>query len=193
MTRPHPPTSPRTFFWVSTPAPHLSYGMASCDVVRQCLSRFSTTPEEREKERKNKTPHSNKLQFSLGPGPLNSFKNTTKHRLTLSPLYALNSSTHFNLTFPTEHLSSRSPGPVPSLISSLVSPPSEDTQHQVCQGPFDEERMLLCDICDAGWHMAFLLPPLTTIPAGIWKCPLCTPSVPSSQGPLDTSASPPPS
>jgi len=23
-TRPHPPTSPRTFFWVSTPAPHLS-------------------------------------------------------------------------------------------------------------------------------------------------------------------------
>jgi len=23
-TRPHPPTSPRTIFWVSTPAPHLS-------------------------------------------------------------------------------------------------------------------------------------------------------------------------
>ena len=47
------------------------------------------------------TPHSNKLQFSLGPGPLNSSTNTTKpeHGLSLPPLYALNSFTHFNLTF----------------------------------------------------------------------------------------------
>ena len=36
----------------------------------------------------------------MGPDPLNSFKNMTKHGLTLPPLHALNSFTHFNLTFP---------------------------------------------------------------------------------------------
>ena len=37
--------------------------------------------------------------------------------------------------------------------------------------------MILCDtgICNAGWHMDFLLPPLTTIPTGTWKCALCPP------------------
>ena len=30
--RPHPPTSPRTFFWVSTPAPHLSSDVKYLDV-----------------------------------------------------------------------------------------------------------------------------------------------------------------
>ena len=46
------------------------------------------------------TPHSNKLQFSLGPAPLNSSTNTTKHGLSRPPLHAHNSSTHSNLTFP---------------------------------------------------------------------------------------------
>ena len=55
---------------------------------------------------------------------------------------------------------------------------------QVCHSPFDEGKMLLCDICNAGWHMDCLLHTLTTIPAGIWKCPFCTPAAPSSQGPL---------
>ena len=47
------------------------------------------------------TPHLKKLQFSLGPVPLNSSANTTKHGLTLPLLHAHNSSTHSNLTFPT--------------------------------------------------------------------------------------------
>jgi len=39
--------------------------------------------------------------------------------------------------------------------------------------------MLLCDICNAGWHMDCITPQHTTIPPGIWKCPLCTlPEVP---------------
>jgi len=83
-----------------------------------------------------------------------------------------------------KHQPSTSPGPVPSLKSSPASPSSDDTQCQVCQSPFDEEKILLCDICNAGWYMDCLLPTLTTIPAGIWKCPLCTPAAPSSQGPL---------
>ena len=32
-TRPHPPISPRTFFWVSTPAPHLSSSPASVHAI----------------------------------------------------------------------------------------------------------------------------------------------------------------
>ena len=81
-----------------------------------------------------------------------------------------------------KHQPSSSPGPVPSLPSSLASPLPEDTQCKVCQSPFYEEKMLLCDICNAGWHMDFLLPPHTTIPARMWKRPHA--HAPSSQGPL---------
>jgi len=128
------------------------------------------------------TPHSNKLLFSLGPAPLNSSANdkvwTHSTSTTCTQLiYSLQS--HFF-----KHQPSASPVPVPSLKSSPARPPSDDTQCQVCQSPFDEEKMLLCDICNAGWHMNCLLPTLATIPAGIWKCPLCTPPAPSSQGPL---------
>jgi len=49
--------------------------------------------------------------------------------------------------------------------------------------------MLLCDICNAGWHMNCFIHPLTTIPAGIWKCPLCT-LTPNPRVHYDTSASP---
>ena len=57
----------------------------------------------------------------------------------------------------------------------LSSPPPDDIHCQVCQSPFDEHEMFLCDICIPGWHMDCLLPPLTAIPYGTWKCPLCTP------------------
>jgi len=83
-----------------------------------------------------------------------------------------------------EHQPSASPRPALSLTSSPASPLSDDTQGQVCHSPFDEEKMLLCDMCNAGWHMDCLPPPLTTIPAGIWKCLLCTPAASLSQGPL---------
>ena len=39
------------------------------------------------------------------------------------------------------------PGPVPSLPNPHGSPPPEDTHSQGCQSPFDEEKLLLCDIC----------------------------------------------
>ena len=63
-----------------------------------------------------------------------------------------------------------------SPLTTSSFPPSLDDIHcQVCQSPFDEHQMLLCDICNAGWHMDCLLPPFTTIPHGIWKCLLCLP------------------
>jgi len=57
----------------------------------------------------------------------------------------------------------------------LSSPPPHDIHCQVCQSPLDEHKMLLCDIRNAEWYMDCLLPPLTAIPHGTWKCPLCTP------------------
>jgi len=83
-----------------------------------------------------------------------------------------------------KHQPLASPGPAHSLTFSPASPLSDDTQCQACRSPFDEEKMLLCDICNASWHLDCLLPPLTTIPAGIWKCPLCTPPAPLSRGAL---------
>ncbi|XP_058808329.1 lysine-specific demethylase 5 isoform X2 [Phymastichus coffea] len=37
----------------------------------------------------------------------------------------------------------------------------------------DEENMLLCDGCDDSYHTFCLLPPLTEIPKGDWRCPKC--------------------
>jgi len=63
------------------------------------------------------------------------------------------------------------------IFRVTASPPPDDIPSycQVRWSPFDEHKMLLCDICNAGWHMDCLLPPFTTIPNGTWKCPLCTP------------------
>ena len=49
---------------------------------------------------------------------------------------------------------------VPHLLPT--SPPSDDTQCQVCQSLCDEEKLLLSDICNAGWHMDCLLLTLTS-------------------------------
>jgi len=68
------------------------------------------------------TPHSNKLLFSLGPAPLNSSANTTKHGLTLPPLHAHNSSTQSNLTFPNTNPQPL-PGPYCPSPPPLPAPP----------------------------------------------------------------------
>ncbi|XP_076276910.1 lysine demethylase 5 isoform X1 [Lasioglossum baleicum] len=37
----------------------------------------------------------------------------------------------------------------------------------------NEENMLLCDGCDDSYHTFCLMPPLTEIPKGDWRCPKC--------------------
>lgn len=47
---------------------------------------------------------------------------------------------------------------------------------KVCQGcrqPGDDNRMLVCDLCDTGYHMYCLDPPMSTIPKTGWKCLSC--------------------
>jgi hypothetical protein len=57
----------------------------------------------------------------------------------------------------------------------------EEDDHTYCVtcGQSDrEESMLLCDGCDAGYHMACLTPPLTNVPSGEWFCIDCVGSNP---------------
>ncbi|XP_077372096.1 uncharacterized protein phrf1 isoform X2 [Festucalex cinctus] len=49
----------------------------------------------------------------------------------------------------------------------------EQTNCEVCQGSDREDCLLLCDGCDAGYHMECLTPPLDTVPVEEWFCPEC--------------------
>ncbi|HSG21073.1 MAG TPA: DDE-type integrase/transposase/recombinase, partial [Burkholderiaceae bacterium] len=60
-----------------------------------------------------------------------------------------------------------------AIDPSLSCPPA-DLECEVCRHAHDEDRMLLCDVCNTGWHLYCLQPPLTAVPAGDWVCPACT-------------------
>ncbi|KAK7085632.1 hypothetical protein SK128_008565, partial [Halocaridina rubra] len=45
---------------------------------------------------------------------------------------------------------------------------------QVCTECTREERLLLCDGCDLGYHLECLDPPLSQVPVEEWFCPVCT-------------------
>lgn len=47
------------------------------------------------------------------------------------------------------------------------------THCEICNQSDREDIMLLCDGCDAGYHMDCLMPPLTEIPEGSWYCDNC--------------------
>uniref|UniRef100_A0A3B3ZQJ4 PHD and ring finger domains 1 n=1 Tax=Periophthalmus magnuspinnatus TaxID=409849 RepID=A0A3B3ZQJ4_9GOBI len=49
----------------------------------------------------------------------------------------------------------------------------EETSCEVCGGSDREDRLLLCDGCDAGYHMECLTPPLDAVPVEEWFCPEC--------------------
>ncbi|KAK7072938.1 hypothetical protein SK128_014055 [Halocaridina rubra] len=50
----------------------------------------------------------------------------------------------------------------------------EDQTHCTKCGHDDHpETILLCDTCDAGWHLSCLRPPLLSVPEGDWLCPAC--------------------
>uniref|UniRef100_A0A146L8A2 PHD and RING finger domain-containing protein 1 n=1 Tax=Lygus hesperus TaxID=30085 RepID=A0A146L8A2_LYGHE len=72
------------------------------------------------------------------------------------------------------------------LISreSVTAPPPQDhnadfepddaTFCEVCSQHDREHEMLLCDRCEAGYHLDCLTPPLRAVPDGSWFCPRCT-------------------
>jgi histone demethylase JARID1 len=54
---------------------------------------------------------------------------------------------------------------VPSNIDVLVC--------ELCTAGYHEDKIILCDQCDKGFHLFCLSPPLDTVPDGEWVCPLC--------------------
>lgn len=55
-------------------------------------------------------------------------------------------------------------------INEIVEDP---TFCEICGSCEREDRMLLCDGCDMGFHLECLNPPLSEVPAGFWFCPDC--------------------
>lgn len=49
----------------------------------------------------------------------------------------------------------------------------ENALCEMCGGGDSEERILLCDACDAGCHTWCCAPPLRAVPEGDWFCPAC--------------------
>ena len=52
--------------------------------------------------------------------------------------------------------------------------PDDITQCEVCGLGDREDRLLLCDECNLGYHLECLNPPLQAVPLDDWFCPSCT-------------------
>jgi len=44
---------------------------------------------------------------------------------------------------------------------------------KLCGKDVNENLLLLCDECDDSFHTYCLIPPLSSVPAGDWRCPKC--------------------
>ncbi|KAL8170147.1 UNVERIFIED_CONTAM: PHD and RING finger domain-containing protein 1, partial [Gekko kuhli] len=66
--------------------------------------------------------------------------------------------------------------PVESTKSQKEEVEDDPTFCEVCGRSDREDRLLLCDGCDAGYHMECLNPPLSEVPVDEWFCPPCAPA-----------------
>ncbi|XP_070762837.1 PHD and RING finger domain-containing protein 1 [Enoplosus armatus] len=84
--------------------------------------------------------------------------------------------------------------PVKEGLEETVDVDLEQTNCEVCGGSDREDRLLLCDGCDAGYHMECLTPPLDSVPVEEWFCPECEANNRHSRGsaeePSDTESLP---
>ncbi|KAM5319748.1 PHD and RING finger domain-containing protein 1 isoform 2-T3 [Glossophaga mutica] len=63
--------------------------------------------------------------------------------------------------------------PVESARAREEEEEEDPTFCEVCGRSDREDRLLLCDSCDAGYHMECLDPPLQEVPVDEWFCPEC--------------------
>ena len=60
----------------------------------------------------------------------------------------------------------------PTVRPSLARP---TLQHkcELCRSAEDHAHMILCSLCNSGWHTTCFVPPLSRVPDGDWFCPVC--------------------
>ena len=73
-------------------------------------------------------------------------------------------------------------GDVIASTSEIPKAPWDEGVCKVCGIDKDDDSVLLCDACDAEYHMYCLSPPLARIPEGNWYCPLCVSGVNMLEG-----------
>ncbi|XP_018411551.1 PREDICTED: PHD and RING finger domain-containing protein 1 [Nanorana parkeri] len=62
---------------------------------------------------------------------------------------------------------------VPIQNKNVIVVEEDPTNCEVCGRSDREDRLLLCDGCDAGYHMECLIPALNAVPVDEWFCPEC--------------------
>ena len=67
------------------------------------------------------------------------------------------------------------PSHLPNLDAGIdpVLAFDQSTVCEVCSREKPVSQLLICDLCAKGFHTKCLQPQLTSVPAGLWICPLC--------------------
>ena len=63
---------------------------------------------------------------------------------------------------------------VDGSVDPLRATITDSVACEVCQRADGEDTMLLCDQCNKGYHMECMVPALTEVPTGEWRCTICT-------------------
>lgn len=63
--------------------------------------------------------------------------------------------------------------PAEPPTQQVVEVEEDVTFCEICGMSDREDRMLLCDRCDLGFHLECLTPPLDEVPEGYWYCNEC--------------------
>ena len=79
----------------------------------------------------------------------------------------------------------------PTLNPSLARP-NLSHKCEICRSAERSQDMVLCTLCNSGWHMFCLQPVMTSIPSTDWFCPICIAAdrhpLPPTLGPLSPAA-----
>ncbi|XP_077205387.1 autoimmune regulator isoform X4 [Paroedura picta] len=66
-------------------------------------------------------------------------------------------------------------GRCPTISFHTVDPALQQKNDDECAVCRDGGELICCDGCPKAFHLACLLPPLTEIPSGTWRCDSCSP------------------
>jgi hypothetical protein len=74
------------------------------------------------------------------------------------------------------HMSHCAPCHLPDIdggIDPLLVDNTDDVVCEVCSTSDNGAELMLCDVCNSGYHTYCLQPPLSSVPDGVWLCPEC--------------------